>query len=82
VVEEVEKPSEFECLEILNILDTFYTPEQLQIAQFISQYYFSSLGEAIALFLPYRKNLTPSKPLFEGKKPTLSKMQHGGTVKF
>ena len=29
---------------------------QIEIAKFISEYYFSSLGEAIALFIPYKLN--------------------------
>ncbi len=54
VINEVEKPEAFQTSEILTILDTAYSKSQIEIAQFISEYYFSSLGEAIALFIPYK----------------------------
>lgn len=54
VVAEADKPS-FETAPIENISQKFYTPVQLEIAKFISEYYFSSLGEALALFVPYRR---------------------------
>ncbi|MGC9351103.1 MAG: primosomal protein N', partial [Sulfurovum sp.] len=50
VVKEVDKPS-FETAPIENISRKFYTSVQLEIAKFISEYYFSSFGEAINLFL-------------------------------
>ncbi len=52
VIEKVEKP-EFETAEIASVSDHFYSHEQLEIAKFISEYYFSSFGEAISLFIPY-----------------------------
>ncbi|MBT8348896.1 MAG: primosomal protein N' [Sulfurovum sp.] len=52
VVEEVEKP-EFKTTEITSVSDKHYSNEQMEIAKFISEYYFSSFGEAISLFLPY-----------------------------
>jgi len=58
VTEEVEKP-EFETAEIAFAADTYYTNEQIEIAKFISEYYFSSFGEAISLFLPYRRSRSP-----------------------
>jgi len=63
VLKEVEKPEEFETFEIASILDTYYTPTQIEIAKFISEYYFSSLGEAIALFIPYLEVETSVPPL-------------------
>ena len=54
VIKEVEKPEGFETSEILNILNYYYNKEQIAIAKFISEYYFSSLGEAIALFIPHQ----------------------------
>jgi len=54
VLDEVERPEGFETSEILNILENYYSAQQIAIAKFISEYYFSSLGEAIALFMPYR----------------------------
>jgi primosomal protein N' (replication factor Y) len=52
VIEEVEKP-EFETAEIVSVSDKVYSTEQMEIAKFISEYYFSSFGEAISLFLPF-----------------------------
>ncbi len=52
VLDKVDKPS-FECSEILSVTDKYYSPKQMQIAKFISEYYFSSFSEAISLFLPY-----------------------------
>ncbi len=54
VLEEVKKP-EFETSEILEITPHFYTQKQLIIAKFISIYYFSTISEALALFVPFRK---------------------------
>jgi primosomal protein N' (replication factor Y) len=52
VIGEVEKP-EFETAEIVSVSGKCYSSEQMEIAKFISEYYFSSFGEAISLFLPY-----------------------------
>ena len=52
VIREVEKP-EFETAEIVSASDRVYSTEQMEIAKFISEYYFSSFGEAISLFLPF-----------------------------
>jgi primosomal protein N' (replication factor Y) len=54
VVKEVDKPF-FETSSVENISRKLYTPAQLEIVKFISEYYFSSFGEAISLFLPFRK---------------------------
>lgn len=54
IVAKVEKP-EFETAEIASVLDKYYSKEQMEIAKFISEYYFSSFGEAISLFLPFGK---------------------------
>ena len=50
--EEVSKPS-FETAKIISVSDKKYRSEQMDIAKFISEYYFSSFSEAISLFLPY-----------------------------
>jgi len=52
ILEEVEKP-EFDTAEIVSVSNKFYSSEQMEIAKFISEYYFSSFSEAISLFLPY-----------------------------
>ncbi|MDQ7047610.1 MAG: primosomal protein N' [Sulfurovum sp.] len=53
------KNLQFQTVEIVSALEKYYTKEQMQIAKFISEYYFSSFGEAISLFLPYRRSGCP-----------------------
>ncbi len=54
VLEETQKP-DFDTFDILEVTDNFYSKEQIETAKFISAYYFSSLGEALSLFMPYEK---------------------------
>lgn len=54
VITEVEKP-EFETARIVSVSDKVYSNAQMEIAKFISEYYFSSFSEAVSLFLPYRQ---------------------------
>ena len=75
ILEEVEKPL-FETAQIASVSDKHYRKEQIQIAKFISEYYFSSLGEAISLFMPF--NSTSSSGVREDENrvlPTLSSSQ-------
>ena len=58
VIAEVGKP-EFDTVEIDSVTDKIYNTEQMEIAKFISEYYFSSFSEAISLFLPYRRSGCP-----------------------
>ena len=58
ILRAVEKPA-FETTEIDAVLEHYYSQEQMQIAKFISAYYFSSFSEAISLFLPYRRSESP-----------------------
>ncbi len=58
VVAEVEKPA-FETLEIEEILPFVYHGYQVETAKFISGYYSVTLGEALALFLPFAKEPHP-----------------------
>jgi primosomal protein N' (replication factor Y) len=44
---------DFQTEEILSVSTSHYTQEQMAMAKFISEYYFSSFSEAISLFLPY-----------------------------
>ncbi len=67
VLEEVEKPTAFETSEISEILDEYYSCTQIEIAKFISSYYFSSLGEALALFVPFRRVLFSTHQILEQK---------------
>ncbi|WP_369407647.1 primosomal protein N' [Sulfurospirillum tamanense] len=61
VVEACEKPS-FTCKEISQDLGDVFASWQMQCAKFISEYYGSSLGEALALMVPYPKEKTPPIP--------------------
>jgi len=85
ILKEVKQPS-FKTQEIHATLDSVYTIEQMSIAKFISEYYFSSFSEAISLFLPYRVGCSPTTPFkIENEKqvkgvvrvqhPTLSSIQ-------
>lgn len=78
VVAEVEKP-DFETVSILSVRDKAYRPDQMSIAKFISEYYFSSFSEAISLFMPYslrQDQGTTIKSLAElAETPILSPLQ-------
>jgi len=52
VVKEVEKPS-FKCVDIADITEYHYDQLMLTTAQFISQYYICSLGEALSVYTPF-----------------------------
>jgi primosomal protein N' (replication factor Y) (superfamily II helicase) len=54
VMELTEKP-EFKTQCILEISDFFYSDTQIKTAQFMSEYYGCSLGEAFNLFVPFQK---------------------------
>ena len=58
VIRKVEKPS-FETEKIIFASNKVYTLAQMEIAKFISHYYFSSFSEAISLFLPYCRSGYP-----------------------
>ena len=60
VVLKVTEQPDFETSEITEILSLRYRKWQMEAARFIAGYYFSSFGEAIALFLPYRFDLSAS----------------------
>jgi len=74
IVEEVMKPF-FETSEIVSVSDKFYSPEQMEIAKFISEYYFSSFSEAISLFLPYSLRQVQGTVAELVEAPTLSTSQ-------
>ncbi|RLA82462.1 MAG: hypothetical protein DRG78_07100, partial [Epsilonproteobacteria bacterium] len=52
VLSSCEKPS-FETNEVLEVSDFFYSLAQIKLAEFISKYYFSSLGEALGLMVAF-----------------------------
>jgi primosomal protein N' (replication factor Y) len=58
VVRAVEEPS-FECQSITAKTESFFTAAQLERAKFISEYYSSSLGLALGLFVPHKSEKTP-----------------------
>ncbi|WP_295052327.1 primosomal protein N' [Sulfuricurvum sp.] len=72
VVSQCEKP-EFATQPIGEITPFFYSGEQIQTAQFISEYYGCSLGEALNLFVPYQRHngLDPQSEI-------LNRVQDGG----
>jgi len=74
VIREVEKP-EFETAEIVSASDRVYSTEQMEIAKFISEYYFSSFGEAISLFLPFGQKSVQCSVFSVQKRPILSLIQ-------
>ena len=55
VLEQVCKP-EFDTVEIISSTDFYLNKKQFDFASFISQYYFSSLGDALSLFVPYKRD--------------------------
>jgi primosomal protein N' (replication factor Y) len=55
VLKEVTKP-EFKCRAIDEIFDEYIDSNYFKIAEFISYYYFCSIGDAIGLFVPFNKS--------------------------
>lgn len=53
VLEEVEEP-DFKTLDIIGNRNFHFTQSQLDLAKFISEYYFCSLGDAFSLFTPFK----------------------------
>jgi primosomal protein N' (replication factor Y) len=74
VLSEVQKP-QFDTAEIVSESDKIYSSKQMEIAKFISEYYFSSFSEAISLFLPFGKKRIKPLEYSVQKKPILSAMQ-------
>ncbi len=60
VIEEVNKP-EYETKKIEKKTDFFYPKKYIKIAKFISTYYVCSLGDALSLFLPFKKKIEKEK---------------------
>ena len=78
IVTEVEKP-DFDIVKIMFTSKNCYSDEQMDIAKFISEYYFSSFSEAISLFLPYplrKSQRTEGISVVDSiKAPTLTSLQ-------
>jgi len=76
ILEECEKP-EFDTVEIVDKTNQYYKQWQLEIANFIKSYYFSSFGEAISLFYPFNKTKVELKKfsISQNELPKLSTLQ-------
>jgi primosomal protein N' (replication factor Y) (superfamily II helicase) len=75
VLKKVEKP-EFKCSDILKNTDFFYSSFMLEIANFISQYYVCSMGNALSIFQAFDKNILYKEKDIEFKKEiNLSNLQ-------
>jgi len=57
VLKEVEEPS-FKCIDVQEVLPFTLNKETVSIANFMAQYYFCSIGEALAQFVPASVNST------------------------
>lgn len=57
VIRECEQP-EFTTLSIGEIKPFYYSATQIQIAQFMAEYYGCSQGEALNLFVPFSRNVS------------------------
>lgn len=80
VVSTCEKPS-FECLEILEVLNFFYSQKQIESAKFISAYYFSSIAEALGLMTPFTNDkIEEAQSEKKGEKIILSEEQNRAFV--
>ena len=56
ITKNVEKPT-FKCVEIDEVTSLFYDDKMLTVSKFISQYYVSSLGESLGLYIPFDKKI-------------------------
>jgi len=73
VVRKVQNPA-FETAEIIAVSDKRYSDKQIEVAKFISEYYFSSLAEAISLFIPFK---TVGSTEFEPTQSDENKVEEG-----
>ena len=68
VIKEVEKPT-FKCSDIVEITNEYFDEKMLQIANFVSQYYVCSLGEALSVYSAFDEsiNLVLNEEKFDSK---------------
>ncbi len=66
VVDSCEKP-EFNTLDILHGSNLYFSKPQIQLANFLSNYYLCSLGEAFSLLVPFDKTFTCKDVLVDFK---------------
>lgn len=62
VVKSVEKP-DFKCTDISEITPFYFDKKMIEIANFISQYYVCSFGEALSIFTPFDKDIKESSDI-------------------
>ncbi len=60
IIKEVEKP-EFKCVTIDYITSEYYDTQMLETANFVSQYYVCSLGEALSVYIPFNSQIKDKK---------------------
>ncbi len=75
VLKEVQKPN-FDTQDILEITTDYYKPWQMEVAKFIQNYYFSSFGEAISLFYPFKRVEKIELAYKNNNLPKLTKLQN------
>lgn len=74
IIEKTSKP-QFTCKDIQKSTEYFFSDTQMALAKFISTYYVSSLGEALALINPFAKTKSARDILPLNNKITLSSEQ-------
>jgi len=75
VVKESQKP-EFKCLDILEVLEEFYSEKQLALAKFISTYYMCSLGDSFSIMVAFKDGNNQKTLEVESSKVKLSSIQN------
>lgn len=63
-----EEP-DFHTSEILEVSDLCYEAKQIQLSSFISRYYFCSLGEALALMVPFSRDSVQAEACVTAEHP-------------
>jgi primosomal protein N' (replication factor Y) len=72
VLHEVSKP-DFKTNEILEVSEFYFSSKQIELAKFIASYYICSVGDALALMVPFAKNI-PSASEFPPLQPQSLKL--------
>ncbi len=55
VIQKIDEPT-FKCSEIIEVDEYFFDKSYIEIAKFIKDYYFCSLGDSLNLFSPFKNN--------------------------
>jgi primosomal protein N' (replication factor Y) len=74
ILAKVKEPT-FKTSEIVSANNLYYKKWQLEVANFIKDYYFSSIGEALGLFVPFSKEPTSSHKANIKDLPKLTTLQ-------